>query len=419
MDKNTQRVKRGCYLANLTMSVVANLSPLLFLTFHNVYGISFSLLGALVLVNFCTQMLMDFVFSFFSHRFNIGKTVKIAPLLSIAGLVVYALAPFLFKDAIYIGLALGTVIFSASSGLNEVLTTPVVTALPSDNPERDLSMLHSIYAWGVVAVITLITLFLVAFGVEYWFVLPLAFCAVPLASFLMLVGAKVPELETPKKVAGAVGLLKNKSLLLCVFSIFLGGAVELTMAQWGSSYLEQALGIKKVWGDIFGTAVFAMMMGIGRTLYAKKGKNIEKILLLSGISAAVCYLVCILSPLPVIGLIACGLTGLCVAMMWPGSLVVVEKRVPTGGVFLYAMMACGGDLGASLAPQLMGVVTDGVTASAGGASLAARLGISLEQLAMKAGMCVGFIFALLSAFVYFYVWKTRNRDGLSEPLTKQ
>ena len=44
------RVKYACYTTNLSMSVVGNLSPVLFLTFHELYGISFSLLGLLVLV---------------------------------------------------------------------------------------------------------------------------------------------------------------------------------------------------------------------------------------------------------------------------------------------------------------------------------------------------------------------------------
>ena len=57
---------------------------------------------------------------------------------------------------IFIVLAL----ISVAAGLCEVLLSPLVAALPSDNPERDMSKLHSVYAWGVVAVIILSTLFL-------------------------------------------------------------------------------------------------------------------------------------------------------------------------------------------------------------------------------------------------------------------
>ncbi|MBO5480274.1 MAG: MFS transporter, partial [Clostridia bacterium] len=185
MDRNTKLVKLGCYGANITMSIVGNLSALLFLTFRSLYGISYSLLGTLVLINFATQLTVDLLFSFFSHKFNIPVAVKLSPILSIVGLLLFGAAPFLFKNAVYAGLALGTVICSAASGLNEVLISPVIAALPSENPERDMSKLHSIYAWGVVAVVIITTLFLFVFDVKLWFVLPFLFTLVPLFSSIM------------------------------------------------------------------------------------------------------------------------------------------------------------------------------------------------------------------------------------------
>ena len=217
-------------MTNITMAVVGNLSPVLFLTFRSLYGISYSLLGALVLINFCTQLGVDLIFSFFSHKFNIPLTVKCTPIIAVVGLVFFALSPLIFPSAVFVGLVIGTVIFSASSGLAEVLISPVIAALPADNPDREMSKLHAVYAWGAVG-------------------------------------------------------------------------------------------------------------------------------------AAVCYLLAVFVNVPVVGLLACGLTGICVSMMWPGSLVVAADRFPKGGVVVYAMMAAGGDLGASVAPQLVGVVTDAVSAS--------------------------------------------------------
>ncbi len=65
MQKRYRTVKYACYMTNVSMAAVANLSPLLFLTFREVYGISYSLLGLLVLLNFCTQLAVDLLFSFF------------------------------------------------------------------------------------------------------------------------------------------------------------------------------------------------------------------------------------------------------------------------------------------------------------------------------------------------------------------
>ena len=132
----------------------------------------------------------------FINKFNIQKTVKLSPVLSIVGLLLFAAAPFLFPNAVYLGLSLGTVIFSASSGLNEVLLSPVIAALPSENPEREMSKLHSIYAWGVVAVVIITTLFLFIFDVKLWFVLPFLFTLVPLFSSIMFFNATLPPLFT-------------------------------------------------------------------------------------------------------------------------------------------------------------------------------------------------------------------------------
>ena len=416
MNKNTTLVKLACYGSNITMAVVGNLPPILFLTFRSLYGISYSLLGTLVLINFFTQIIVDLIVSFFSHKFSIPTVVKLTPFLSIFGFLLFGLAPFILPNAVYGGLVIGTVIFSAASGLNEALLSPIIAELPSDNPEREMSKLHSIYAWGTVCVVAISTLFLFFVDKSYWYILPFFFILVPLFALICFFIATLPPLATAEKISGAFAMLKNKALWLCLFAIFFGGASEVTMAQWCSSYLEQALGIEKLWGDIFGVAMFALTLGVGRSLYAKYGKNMEKVLFFSGVGATVCYLLCILSPIPIIGLIACAFTGLCTAMMWPGSLVVASSKIPNAGVFVFAMMAAGGDVGASLGPQLVGVVTDAVMTSGSALSIAQSFGLTVEQLAMKLGLSVGLLFPLLSAFVFLYIWKTKDK---AKPLPLQ
>ena len=272
-----------------------------------------------------------------------------------------------------------------------------------------MSKLHSVYAWGVVGVIIFGTVFLFLFGKEKWQWLVGILLVIPFLSTIAFMRAEIPEMETPEKASGVLQLLKKRELWLCVFAIFLGGAAECTMAQWSSGYLEQALGIEKVWGDIFGVALFGMMLGIGRSLYAKVGKNIERVLFLGAIGATACYLICAVSSIPVIGLIACAFTGFCVSMMWPGCLVVGAEKVPTGGVFIYAMMAAGGDFGASVGPQLIGVITDTVMANPTAAALAESWDMLPDQLGMKLGMLVGMLFPLVGIFVYLHILRTKKK----------
>lgn len=412
MADSYKRLRWACYTSNLAMSVVANLPPVLFLTFRSQYNLSYSLLGLLVLINFVTQLTVDLILSFFSYKFNMEKTVRFVPVCSVLGLILYAFAPVLFAQNVYLGLAVGTVLFSASSGLAEVLISPVIAAIPAPDPDREMSRLHSVYAWGSVGVVIGSTLFLLAFGSSSWQWLTLILALIPLCSVVLFRMTAIPEMETPEKLSGALAFFKKPVLWLCVITIFLGGASELSMAQWASSYLEQAAGIPKVWGDMFGVAMFAVMMGLGRTAYAKFGKKLETILLASGVGAFLCYVTTVVSSVPLVGLIACALTGFCVSMMWPGTLVVAAEKFPTGGVFIYALMAAGGDLGASVGPQLVGVVADAVIALPNAAQLAQQLSLAPEQLGMKAGLLIASLFPLLSIAAFAIIRHLKGKEAV-------
>ncbi len=410
MEARYRRVKWACYTASLSMSVVSNLSPLLFLTFHSRYGISYTHLGLLVLINFVTQLGVDLIFSFFSHKINMAKAVKLTPILTAIGLLLFALAPVLFEQAVYAGLVLGTVIFSASGGFVEVLLSPVIAAIPADDPDREMSKLHSVFAWGTVGVVLISSAYLYFVGTAHWQWLALAWSVIPILSIVLFLGASIPHMDTPERASGIVAHLKNRTFWFMIVAIFLGGAAECTMAQWASSYVESALGLPKLVGDVFGVALFGFALGLGRTLYAKHGKQIETFLMIGSIATTACYLCATLVPVPLVGLLACGFTGFCVSMLWPGTVIAATDRIPTGGVFLFAMLAAGGDLGASVGPQLIGSITDAAMLNPRLLAMAERLAISPEQLGMKLGMLIATAFPLVATVLYTKLWRAKRAE---------
>lgn len=400
MENAYKRLRFACYATGLTMSVVANFPTLLFLTFRSLYGISYTQLGLLVLINYVTQLLVDLLFSFFSHKCDIPKFVRNTPAVAVLGLLLYAVWPYLAPNAVFPGLLVATVLFSASAGFAEALISPVIAAIPAKDPDREMSKLHSVYAWGVVAIVIVTTLFLLVFGKQAWPVLSVIFALIPLSATILFRGTIFPTMETPERASNVLNLLKNKGIWLCFIAIFLGGAAECTMSQWASGYIEKALGIEKVWGDVFGVALFALTLGLGRTLYAKYGKNMHRVLFIGAIATTLCYFTAAVSNIPVIGLLACALTGYFTAQFWPGNLVVASERFPSGGVFIFAFMAAGGDLGASLGPQFIGMVTDLVIASPKLVTIAQNLGLSSDQLGLKLGMLGGMFFPLIAIFIF-------------------
>jgi fucose permease len=413
---NFKRTKLACYTAYFTMSSIFCVPPLLFMTFHNLYNISYTLLGTLVLTNFCTQMLVDLIFTMFSKKFNIQKVVRVMPCITSLGLFVYALIPQFFPQYAYIGLVVGTIIFSVSAGLSEVLLSPVIAAIPSDNPQKDMSMLHSLYAFGFFTMVVISTLFLKIFGNEKWSYLVLLIGTLPLIAAVMFKISPFPDMT--EEASQEKNKEKNKSrtigLALCVGSIFLGSCAENTMSNWISTYMENALNIDKALGDILGMAMFAILLGITRITYAKYGKNISKFLLVSMICASVCYLTVSFSNNTILSFVGCVLTGIFTAMLWPGTLILMEEKVKGVGVAAYALMASAGDFGASLAPQLMGIVVDNVSVSKFALEMSNTLNLSPEQIGLKVGMLITSTFPILGSFLIVFIIRYFKKQNLQE-----
>jgi len=303
-------------------------------------------------------------------------------------------------------------IFSVSAGLNEVLISPTVAAIPSEHPERDMSMLHSLYAWGVLMVVGVSTVFLWIFGREKWMYLAMIWAIVPIISHALFCLSPIPDMDLSHSGAKESKNGRTIGMALCVTCIFLGSCAENAMTNWISGYMEKALVIPKALGDILGLALFAMLLGAVRTLYAKYGRNIGRVLLWSMIGAAVCYIAAALSANAIISAAACVATGICTSMLWPGSLIYMEEKFPGAGVTAYALMAAGGDFGGSMAPQLMGIMVDRVAASGFASDIAARYYISAEQVGMKVAMLTSAVFPILGVtvlvimFRYFKGYKT-------------
>ncbi|MBR3893523.1 MAG: MFS transporter [Clostridia bacterium] len=413
--------KFACYASYFTMSSVFCVPPLLFVTFRELYGISYTLLGTLVLVNFLTQLGIDLIFTAFSKHFNLKKIASTMPLLTALGLFLYALIPAFFPHAAYVGLLVGTLIFSVAAGLAEVLLSPTIAALPSDNPQRDMSLLHSLYAFGTFTMIVVSTLFLKIFGAEHWTYLFLILGCLPVIPAVLFMISPMPSREDEADVKTSSHDPKRRvmGLALCVVCIFFGSCAENSMGNWISTYVETALGISKAVGDILGAAMFAVLLGVARIAYAKFGKNICRTLLVSMICAAICYLAVGLSPNATVAFIACILTGFCTSMLWPGTLIMMEEKIPHAGVAAFALMAAGGDLGAALGPQLLGIVVDSVSTSGFVAQTAPALGISAEQLGLKVGMLVTALFPIIGIVTVLVIMRHFKKESKEAESRKQ
>jgi len=369
--------RRACYTGFVTQAVVNNLAPLLFIVFQTSYDVPVEMLGRLVLLNFGVQLLTDVVAVRFADRIGFRIPLVLAHALAVLGLVLLAVAPAVAPSP-YAGLCVAVVVYAIGGGLLEVMISPVVDALPSpqEGKAAAMSLLHSFYCWGQVAVVGGTTAVLAMTGFGSWQVLPLIWAVVPAVNFVLFLRVPLPP-TVPEEHRMSLRSLFGAPAFLCALVLMMtAGAAELTMSQWSSFFAETSLGVTKAWGDLAGPGLFAVLMGIGRIVYGLWGARIPlaPTMIGAGSLSVLCYLVATLSSSAAVSLAACAVCGLAVSIMWPGTFSLAAARFPWGGAAMFAVLAVMGDLGGAVGPWLTGVVADATSTSTGAlGSLAAAL----------------------------------------------
>ena len=362
--------RRAAYASFVVQAIVNNLAPLLFVVFHARLGIDVARLGLLAGLNFLVQLLTDLAAVKVVDRVGYRAPMVLAHALAALGLVLMALLPELFASP-FAGLCLAAVVYAIGGGLIEVLASPVVEHLPAEpgrSKESGMALLHSFYCWGQLSVVVASTALLTVLGMGAWWVLPLVWAAVPAVNAVLMTRVPVPATVPDHERTSLIGLVGSPVFLLVLLLMAAGGASELTMSQWSSFFAQQATGVPKAVGDLLGPGLFALLMALGRTAYGLLGERVplRGALIASGAGAAACYVVTASSPAPAASLVACALTGLCVALMWPGATSLAAARFPAGGGAMFAMLALAGDVGAAAGPSAAGAIADAAgTASAG------------------------------------------------------
>lgn len=353
-----RHTKYASYIGYITQAIVNNLMPLLFVSFERSFALSLDKISLLITVNFSVQILTDLMAAKYVDRIGYRFATVMAHVLAVSGLVGMSFLPFVINP--FVGLLICSAVNAVGGGLMEVLISPIVEALPGDEKASAMSMLHSFYCWGQVAVVVLSTIYFNTIGISYWRYLPILWAIVPLFNVFMF--AKVPlrtlnedgEGLPLKKLAGSGIFWLFLLLMVC------SGASELAMSQWASYFAEDGLHVSKTMGDLLGPCSFAILMGIIRTIYGIKGDKMDlrKSIALSSVLCVISYMVAAFAPHPVLSLIGCAVCGLSVGLMWPGTYSLAARIFPQGGTLMFALLALAGDVGCTSGPTIAGFVAD-------------------------------------------------------------
>ncbi len=357
--KNTyQKTIYACFTGYIVQAVVNNFVPLLFLTFEKAYLIPLGQITMLITFNFGVQLLVDLVSAGLVDKIGYRVSVVFAHVFSAAGLLGLTILPDVMPSA-FGGLLIAVTLYAIGGGLIEVLISPIMESCPTGNKEKAMSLLHSFYCWGHVGVVLISTLFFKLFGIENWKVLALVWMLIPVVNGIVFMKTPIASLmEEGESGMSLAELLKEKVFWVLMVMMVCAGASEQAVSQWASTFAEKGLGVSKTAGDLAGPMAFAILMGLARACYGKFGDKIDldKFMLGSGGLCIISYLMISLVPSPVLSLLGCGICGLSVGIMWPGSFSKASARLKKGGTAMFALLALGGDLGCSGGPTLVGYV---------------------------------------------------------------
>lgn len=357
VNSNSRPTIYACYGGYITQAIVNNLAPLLFLIFRDSFGIPLEQITLLVTVNFLVQLGVDLVAAKVADKIGWRKCLVAAHVFAALGLAGMGILPMVLPP--FAGLLCAVTLYAVGGGLIEVLISPVVEACPTENKAGIMSLLHSFYCWGTVAVVALSTLFLAVFGKDSWQILAMCWAVFPLAVGACFTRVPIYPLTEEGEGLSIRSLCRMKSFWLFVVLMVAAGASEQAMSQWASAFAESGLGISKTMGDLLGPCIFSVLMGSARVFYAKMSERIDlnSFLIYSGILCVGAYLLASLSPVPALALVGCGVCGLSVGILWPGVFSLAAAEIPKGSTAMFALLALAGDLGCSGGPTTVGVLS--------------------------------------------------------------
>lgn len=386
----------ACFIGYVVQAIVNVFVPLLFVTFQNTYSIPLEKITLLITFNFVIQISVDLLTSLIIDKVGYRACALFAHISAALGLIMLTILPEIMPDP-FIGLLIAVIFYAIGGGIIEVVVSPIVEACPSEHKDKTMSLLHSFYCWGSLAVVVISAIYFFTIGIANWKFLCIFWALVPIANAILFAFVPlkniVPEGEKGLTIKE---LLKNKYFWLFFVVILCAGASEAGVAQWASTFVEQSLGLSKALGDLVGPAIFAVMMGTCRVFYGKKGDKIdlELAMAISGGLCVIAYLLIALVPSPIVSLIGMALCGLSVGLMWPGAYSSASSSIKNGGNAMFALLALGGDIGCTLGPTIVGFATDILDGN------------------MKLGILCGIVFPLVLA-VAMTVFRIKKQNKIS------
>ena len=347
------------YTGYITQAVVNNLIPLLFVTFSKQFDISLVQISFLIVMNFSVQIAVDIAAAAFVDRLGFKRGAVIAHICAAAGLIGLGIFPFVINPPI-IGIIISVVLSAVGGGLCEVIISPVVESLPLENKAANMSILHSFYCWGQMAVVLLSTLYFTPARHGKLEISSHALgCAARAERRLIQRCSHLPAVRAGGEDEHIDSCLQPRVFAVLPADVLRGRgracnvAVGVLLCRAGTHGFQDR-----------GRPAHSLRLCVYNGTVARAFSKLEKrcdLKTMLAISSGMCiasYLLASLSPWSVPALLGCAMCGMSVGLMWPGVTSLAAAKYRRGGGSMFAMLAIGGDIGCSFGPWLVGIISN-------------------------------------------------------------
>jgi MFS family permease len=116
MQVNYKSTLHACYLGYMTQALIINLPPLLFVVFQEKFGLSYTLLGSLVVLIFVTQIVVDAFAAGLADKIGRRLSAVLANAFAAAGMIALAFLSRLLPSP-FVGLVISGILFSTGGAL--------------------------------------------------------------------------------------------------------------------------------------------------------------------------------------------------------------------------------------------------------------------------------------------------------------
>lgn len=133
----------ACYNGLIVQAAINNLLPLFYVILQRDFNVSVERLGMLTAVNFITQLIVDLFAAVFVDRLGWRRCICLSHIFAVGGFVMLSFLPGVIDP--YTAVVLSVIVYASGSALIEVMVSPMIEALPSEDKGGQMALLHSFY----------------------------------------------------------------------------------------------------------------------------------------------------------------------------------------------------------------------------------------------------------------------------------